>query len=203
MCYKWGGGLQGQVAAVLGHRDRCVSCQATVTQIKRTGRTQAHDSVSILKNWKFNTTLISARKNKPLFFSKPKLVQNIGLCGNSRLPAAQLRKPHDKANLKREESVCLLKVSQGKRVGFSRVFSPSYRTTSLSLGSIPVGLPTFLKNPKKQQVWAVSSQHPPPSMPHSSFLSSSCQWLLWTIRGWLSQRLRPQHLNLWPGSSNS
>lgn len=141
--------------------------------------------------------MISARKNRPLFFSKPKLVQNIGLCGNSRLPAAQLRKPHDKANLKREESVCLLKVSQGKRVGFLEFFF-LFRTTSLSLGGIPVGS----RNPKRQ-VWAVSSQFPPPLMPHSSFLSSSCQWLLWTIRGWLSQRLRPQHLNLWPGSSNS
>lgn len=74
------------------------------------------------KNWKFNSTVITARENRPLFFSKPKLVQNIGLCGNSRLPAAQLRKPHDKANLKREESVCLLKVSQRKRVGYSWVF---------------------------------------------------------------------------------
>ena len=57
--------------------------------------------------------------------------------------------------------------------------------------------------PKKRQVWSVSSHSPPLLMPHSSFLSSFCQWLLWTIRGWLSQRLRPQHLNLWPGSSNS
>lgn len=60
----------------------------------------------------------------------------------------------------------------------------------------------FLKTPE-WQVWAVSSQHPPLLLPHSSFLSSSCQWLLWTIRGWLSQHLRPQHLNLWPGSYNS
>lgn len=129
---------------MLGQRGRCASCQATVTEIKKAWRIQAHDCVSFWgkKNWKFNTAVISARKNRPLFFSKPKLVQNIGLCGNSRLPAAQLRKPHDKANLKREESVCLLKVSQGKRVGFSIFFFLllPFRTTGLSLGSIPVGL---------------------------------------------------------------
>lgn len=86
-------------------------------------------------------------------------------------------------------------------------FSFLFKTTSLSLGSIPVGSTSFLNPPnippKKRQVWSVSSHSPPLLMPHSSFLSSSCQWLLWTIRGWLSQRLRPQHLNLWPGSSNS
>ena len=117
-CDKWEGGGEGYgVVAVLGRGGRCVSRQATVTEIKKAWTTQAHDCVSFWeKNWKFNTTVISARKNRPLFFSKPKLVQNIGLCGNSRLPAAQLRKPHDKANLKREESVCLLKETQGKRV---------------------------------------------------------------------------------------
>lgn len=144
-------------------------------------------------------------KTDPYFSQNQNWYRTLALCGNSRLPAAQLRKPHDKANLKREESVCLLKESQGKRVGFSRGFfflSVFFRTTSMSLGSIPLGSTPFLKNPE-WQVWAVSSQHPPLLMPHSSFLSSSCQWLLWTIRGWLSQRLRPQHLNLWPGSSNS
>lgn len=58
------------------------------------------------RNCKLNAAAVAARENRPLFFSKPNLVQNIGLCGNRRLPAAQLRKPHDKANLKRAESVC-------------------------------------------------------------------------------------------------
>ena len=130
--------------------------------------------------------MINARKNRPLFFSKPKLVQNIGLCGNRRLPATQLRKPHDKANLKREESVCLLKVSQGGKkikVWFCGVIS-RFRTTSLGASH------ELDFSPEKTWTASVSSlvsvvasliisQTPPPY-----------QWLLWTIRGRLSQSLK-------------
>lgn len=145
--------------------------------------------------------MISASKNRPLFFSKSKLVQNIGRCGSSRLPAAQLRKPHDKANLKRKK-MCLSLESEPrkKELGFLEFFS---LYGEFVVGEHPSRLDFFPEKPPKRQVWAVSSRHPPLLMPHSSFLSSPCQWPLWTIRGRLSQRLTPQHLNLWPGSSNS
>lgn len=114
------------------------------------------------KNWEFNTAVISARQNRPLFFSKPKPVQNIGLCGNSRLPAAQSRKPQDKANLKREESVCLLKMSQGKKSKVSSGFSffPLGQPV-LSPGSIPEGsisLQTKPPNSKCERLYL--SVHP-------------------------------------------
>lgn len=97
------------------------------------------------KNWKFNTTVISASKNRPLFFSKSKLVQNIGRCGSSRLPAAQLRKPHDKANLKRKKCVCLLKASQGKKeLGFLEFFS---LYGEFVVGEHPSGLDFFPEKP--------------------------------------------------------
>lgn len=87
-----------------------------------------------------------------------------------------------------------------KRVGFSGVFLSLWRVCRW--GASQWARLLSWKTPKRQ-VWAASSQHPPLLMPHSSFLSFPCQWPLWTIRGWLSQRLTPQHLNLWPGSSNS
>lgn len=42
-----------------------------------------------------------------MIFSKSQLVQNIGWCGNSQLPTAQLRKPQGKANLERKKCICL------------------------------------------------------------------------------------------------
>lgn len=137
----------------------------------------------------------------PYFFAiTKKRVENIGRCGNSRLPAARSGKPHDKPNLKREESVRLLKVSRGKRVGFFETFFFLFlSTTSVSLGSIPLGLTA------KCERSHISI--PPPLLPplmhytNSSFLNPLR--LLRTIRGRLSPRLRLQLLNLLRGSSNS
>lgn len=107
-----GGGWRGSkgegVMVELGQRGWCDSQ-------KRCEECKHMSMLAFGKNCKFNTTVIEARKNKSLFFSKPKLVQKFGLCGNSQLPAAQSRKPHDKANLKCEESVCLFKLSQGEK----------------------------------------------------------------------------------------
>lgn len=138
------------------------------------------------KNWKFNTAVIGARKSRPLFFSKPKLVQNIGLCGNSRLPAAQLRKPHDKANLRREESVCLLKVSQSKREGKKRR-ALGFLELLFSLSGQPVCLwgasqraPTpFLEKPQNDKCEQASSR-PPRCLAHQFSAppaSGSCEQL--------------------------
>lgn len=76
-----------------------------------------HTDVTKISRWPFSLfwggegrggdrKVIGARKNipyVPLYFllpEKPQLVQNIGWCENSQLPAAQLRKPQDKADLK-------------------------------------------------------------------------------------------------------
>lgn len=86
-------------------------------------RIQTHDCASFW-GWKrkFNTTAISASKNRPLFFSKSKLVQNIGLRGSSRLAAARLQKTTWQGTFKIwKKCVCLLKGSQGRRAEFSRI----------------------------------------------------------------------------------
>lgn len=124
------------------------------------------------KNWNFNATVISARKNRPLFFTKPKLVQNTGLCGNSRLPAAQSRKPHDKANLKREESVSLKSEQRKKSRVFQLFFSFSLWDEQFVVGEHPGGLNFF---PEKPQMASVSGLISASTL---LFLSSSCQWLL-------------------------
>lgn len=104
------------------------------------------------KNWDFNSSAIRARKNRPLFFLQTKTGAEHRPMWGARLPADPMRKPHDKANLKREESVCFLKMCQG----FLHFFP---QDNQFVFGEHPSGLNS--SNPY-QQVWAVSSQHPPP-----------------------------------------
>lgn len=115
--------------------------------------------------------MISASNNRSLFFRNQNWYRTLASqCGGSRLPAAQWRKPHDKANLKRKKCVCLLKASQGKRVGFSRgFFFPPLHDESV-IGEPPSGLNLFSWKTPKRQVQAVSRLSILPLlMPHSSF----------------------------------
>lgn len=97
------------------------SCQTTDSNQKK-HKEYKHDCGRLFwgekkKKKKFNATETGARKNRFFLFLKPKLVQNTGLCGNSQLPDSWLRKPHDKANLKRYKSGCFLKRRSNKKEG--------------------------------------------------------------------------------------
>lgn len=139
---------------------------------QRSKRCEEYKSITVLalgKKWKFNTTVISASNNRSLFFRNQNWYRTLASqCGGSRLPAAQWRKPHDKANLKRKKCVCLLKASQGKRVGFSRGFFSPLHDESV-IGEPPSGLNLFpekLPNGKcKRSCLSIL----PLLMPHSSF----------------------------------
>lgn len=104
------------------------------------------------------------RKQALIFPYKTKPVQNIGRYVECRLPTALMRKPHDKANIKRKERVRVFKASQGKRrvgvLSFVGIFFSS-RTTSLPLGNVLSGLGCFPTKPQPANVRSLLSASTP------------------------------------------